>query len=163
MEVIFKNIYPILTFISTVGFITLLIIYICQHKNNETQVDDINFTSELYRNWMNGNTGALTLTIPEKLVNHKVYLNIKNNIKDINIILPLATTLKENDVLELFVDDTKNNVSFTYYLYENNINSIFQTNTYFLNSQYNLGNLKVVNSSGTLIWSCVGAGVLENT
>jgi hypothetical protein len=158
------TVYNFIIFICVILVIVLVIIYLLDRKNNLTKVDSTSFSSPLYSDWMEGNTEpSLTLTIPIDLINHKVYLNIKNNIKSVNIILPKAANLLEFDTLQLIVSNTKENVSFTYYLYEDNFDSIFQTNTYFINTQYNLASLKIVkNAERNLIWTCVGAGILEN-
>jgi hypothetical protein len=158
------TVYNFMIFICVILVIVLVIIYLLDRKNNLTKVDSTSFSTPLYSDWMEGNTEpSLTLTIPIDLINHKVYLNIKNNIKSVNIILPKAANLLEFDTLQLIVSNTKENVSFTYYLYEDNFDSIFQTNTYFINTQYNLASLKIVkNAERNLIWTCVGAGILEN-
>ena len=158
------KVYSIMIFVCVILVFVLVLIYLFDRKNNLTRVDNVNYNTSLYNDWMEGNTEiSLTLTIPVDLINHKVYLNIKNNIKVINVILPKAVNLLEFNTLQLYVPNTKNNVSFTYYLYEDDIDSIFQTNTYFINTQYNKASLKVVkNAERNLVWSIVGAGILEN-
>jgi len=158
------KIYNFIIFFSVILVLVLFILFLLDHKNNLTKVDKIQFSSPLYNDWMEGNTEpSLTLTIDTDLINHKVYLDLNDDIKYINIILPKAINLLQFDTLTLIVSDTKHNVSNTYYLYEDNIDSIFQTNTYFLNTQYDTAKLKIKkNNEGNLVWSSVGAGILEN-
>jgi len=125
-----------------------------------SKVDKVRYTSPIYSQWMRGVPVADTVIIPLKKLNKKVYLDIKDSVTaDINIILPLASTLKNGDYIELQYRNDLDHVDQVFYFFENLVSSIFvegSPDTYFLNNIFKIAKLKVVNNK----WTIAGSGIL---
>jgi len=162
----YKNLDKKLSYELTIGILLFFVFVflitggsVIAFYNNHTikKVDSVSFTSDIYTQWTQGVTESDTVTIPLKRVNKRIYLDIKNSSRAVNIILPLASTLQEEDSISLTFCNIRDHVDQVYYLFENYVNSIFVgPKTYYINNVYKTVKLKVINSA----WTEVGSGIL---
>jgi hypothetical protein len=138
-----------------VTFIVLLGVLIYYKTHTLNKIDNPSYSSQGYSAWTQGVPVSATLTIKKQRVNKKVYLSIKNTNLDINVILPIASTLKNNSYIDLTFCNDRNHVQQTFYFFEDEPTSIFRgTTTYYINSTFRTVKLKVVNGK----WTVLGAG-----
>jgi hypothetical protein len=149
-----------------IGFIVFLIVaasitggsvYGFYKSHTIEKIDAIRFNSAIYTQWVAGVPPSDSVTVGLNRINKNVYLNIKNSTNAINLILPLASTLKNGDFILFYFKNDSNHLDQVYYLFENLINSIFVGQfTYYINSVFDEVKVTVVNNK----WTVSGSGII---